>query len=76
MVGRKLKQLVTVQPDDNPNKLNTVWICNGSIFMKPVTISETEKLIAALDNKKAVGIDGVHAMLLKKCADIISPADI
>lgn len=45
----------------------------NTIFLEPCTTNEIAKIIASLNNTRAVGYDDLSTHIIKACADILSP---
>lgn len=72
-IGTKLCDRIAKRNDDNPNKHSTIRTNQNSIFLRQATEEEDRGIISVLDAKKASGIDGIDAAILKHCAIEISP---
>lgn len=72
-VASKIATKIGVQPDDSPNKLDTIKYSTSSIFLNPVTPDEIHNLIAAMKTKKAYGLDNISAKTIKCCAVSLIP---
>lgn len=73
-VGQRLADKIEKRSEDHYNKLNTMKRVAPSIMWHAVSQLEVSSLIQALNVKKAAGIDGISATVLKHCNECITPA--
>jgi hypothetical protein len=71
-IGKATAEKVNVLQDDHPNKLNTLSCCPQSFFLQPTTYHEISEKICSLKNRKAIGVDGISAFILKHCSKPIA----
>lgn len=73
-IGQKLAHSIPSTPHDAEIVLDTVDWNEHSIFLSPATQEEILSLINSARSKKAPGIDGIHPLVIKNCAQTIAPA--
>lgn len=63
---------MTNTPTNSIQNTNKTSIQN-SLFLKPLSILEVEKIIVTLNSCNSVGYDGISTKILKICAKVIAP---